>query len=163
MRVQQSVTVLLAIFIIVWLGARVIWPRLRDSNARYHGLSAERHWDDAGCQSEAVCGARYRDAIAAAGGIGKGGQADKSCTAFLVPENDSEYDRNAVAVVIAGRLVGHLSPHDALHLRNRLAAAGMTGGAVTSCAARIGGGGAGAEGQPLNYTITLTLASGEGA
>ena len=162
MRVQQSVTVLLAIFIIVWLGARVIWPRLRDSNVRYHGLTAQRHWDDAGCQSQIASGPPYRDAIAAALGIRQGERADRDCTALLVPENNSEYGRDAVAVVMAGRLVGHLPPRDAAHLRRRLAAAGMAG-AVTSCAAHVGAGGAGEDGQPLNYAITLALAGDGGA
>lgn len=149
MRIQQPVTVALLGAIIIWLAIRVIWPRLRGSNARYRRLTAARHWDDPQ-QTSVAGGAYYRDAIAAVSHLAEAG---KSCTAYLVPEHNNEYDGDAVAVVIGGRLVGYLSPRDAASLRRRLNAAGIAG-AVTSCAARIGAG----DGDEMSCAITLGLA-----
>ncbi|MCL1960304.1 MAG: hypothetical protein FWG56_00650 [Desulfovibrionaceae bacterium] len=149
MRVQQPVTIMLIIAAIVWLATRVIWPRLRGL-ARYRGLTVARHWNDDGRQTQVAGQPYYGSAIAAAQRAG-----GRACTACLVPEDNNEYDSNAVAVVIEKRLVGYLAPQDAVGLRGRLKAAGIAG-AVTSCPAHISGGG-----EQGSYSITLALAAGE--
>jgi hypothetical protein len=54
----------------------------------------ESHYQEA---LEAICGGKTEDA------------ADKACWAYLQPEPDNPFDRNAVAVYIDGRKVGYLS------------------------------------------------------
>lgn len=72
----------------------------------------------------------YRDAIAAIAGGPRLEAVRLVASAALVPEPDNPYDRNAVAVWIEGRKVGHLSRGDAAALGPvlaRLTAAGRTG------------------------------------
>lgn len=64
---------------------------------------------------------------------------DLECVATLQPEPTNPYDKNAVAVLIRGRKVAHLSRSDALAFHRdmrRLGAAGLP----ATCAARINGG-----------------------
>jgi len=150
MRVEQPVTVIALIAAIVWVGSRVIWPRLREF-VRYRGLTAVRHWDDDGHQTAVVSASCHDRAISAAADD----RSDTTCAAYLVPERD-EYDESAVVVVIKGRLVGQLSQRDATHFRRRLAAAGIPD-AVTSCQARIDR--HGEVGKPVERSITLSLAT----
>ena len=63
-----------------------------------------------------------------------GTEDDTKATATLIPEDDNEYDANAVRVEIGGRLVGYLSREQALEYRSAV------GTASGRCGAKIVGG-----------------------
>lgn len=63
-----------------------------------------------------------------------------SCTAELICEDNNPYDSNAVAVLVDGRQVGHLSRIVAVVYRQKLADAGVSK-ATATCRAKIFGGG----------------------
>lgn len=81
----------------------------------------------------------YQDALSEiCGGPCEDGH-DFNCIAHLVPEPDNPYDANAVAVIVNGQKVAHLTRADAIQHHRDLAALGLSGRRV-SCAANINGG-----------------------
>lgn len=75
-------------------------------------------------------------------------------TAHLVPQDDNPYDKQAVAVLIAGTLVGFLSKEDARRLRARLRTRHIPG-VTTGCDAIVKGGLPGRDGKTLKYNVEL--------
>lgn len=64
---------------------------------------------------------------------------DVECDATLQPEPHNPYDKNAVAIVIRGKKVAHLSREDAVSFHRDMKRLGVPGQAA-SCRARINGG-----------------------
>ncbi len=90
---------------------------------------------------EVVGESHYQDALwRAVGSISDDQENVRSeFTAALVPEPDNPHDRNAIAIHIEGRQVGHLSRSDARRYRavfQKLQDQGMVG----ACQARVRGG-----------------------
>lgn len=84
--------------------------------------------DASGGGYEVVGESHYRDAIAAAAGGERREVVKFIAWAALVHEADNPYDGNAVALLIHGRKVGHLSRADAAAFApvlDRIAAAGL--------------------------------------
>ena len=78
------------------------------------------------------------------------------CVATLVPEDDNKHDPKAVAVLVSGRKVAHLSREDARSFRRRLGQKRLSG-AITTCDAIIVGGGMRRNGERLMYGIQLDI------
>ena len=117
----------------------------------------EFHWPPLGdFEFEVVGESNYQAAIAAVAGDHGGEQADQECVAALVPEDDNRFDSKAVAVLINGRTVGYLSRNDARSFRRRLGQKGL-GGAITTCAACVVGGGTRRNGEKLSYGVRLDI------
>lgn len=75
--------------------------------------------------------------------------------ATLVPDDANAFDNKAVAVVIAGLLVGHLSKADARSFRRRLAAKKLSG--HTTSARSIVHGGMNTAGKRYPIRVKLDL------
>jgi len=88
-------------------------------------IVGESHYQDA---LERICGGRTEDG------------AHFETSALLVYEDDNPYDNQAVAVVISGAKVGHLSRPVARAFRAQLAAANAPRGWPIRCKALIVGG-----------------------
>lgn len=90
-------------------------------------------------EQEIVGESFYQDALdAICGGKCEDGH-DKRLTATLQPEPDNPHDRKAVAVILAGRKVGHLSRSDAADFHSDMRRLGAAAQSAT-CKARINGG-----------------------
>lgn len=114
------------------------------------------HWEDGGRYLvEVVAESRYDDVIRQLAGEHGDRSADARLPAVLSPDDLNPYEERAVVVFIGGQLVGHLSPKDALALRQRLAMKELSG-KPTSCDAVIRGGGLW-EGKRLKYAVWLDL------
>lgn len=98
----------------------------------------------------------YADSIRAIANNSDGEHADYQGLALLVPNDLNPYDDKAVAVLIEGRQVGHLSRDEARQFRRRLSAKKLTG-QTTSCDALIEWGGRGAGEKMLDYSIRLDM------
>ncbi len=89
-----------------------------------HEVVGESFYQD---DLDAICGGKCEDGH------------EKECTAILRPEPQNKFDKNAVAVLVQGRKVAHLSRDDAKEFHadmRRLGAAGLD----ATCKARINGG-----------------------
>lgn len=114
------------------------------------------HWSDGGrYQVEVVAESRYDEVIRQLAGAHGDNSAEVRVQAVLAPDDLTPYEERAVVVFIGGQLVGHLSPKDALALRQRLAMKELSG-KPTSCDAVIRGGGLW-EGKRLKYAVWLDL------
>ncbi|MGV3720615.1 MAG: HIRAN domain-containing protein [Actinomycetota bacterium] len=76
---------------------------------------------------DAICGGKCEDGH------------DLEVAATLQPEPSNPYDKNAVAVLVRGRKVAHLSRDDAVDFHREMRRLGAAGQSAT-CAARINGG-----------------------
>ena len=90
-------------------------------------------------EAEVVGESFYQDAFVRLCGPKTEQGCDLEFVAQLVPDPANPYDENAVAVVIRGEKVGHLSRDDALAYRLALARTGMNG-ALLTCTANVTGG-----------------------
>lgn len=79
-----------------------------------------------------------------------------NCVATLKLEDDNPHDPKAVAVIINGCKVGHLSREDARSFRRRLGQKRLSG-ATTTCDAIIVGGGTRRNGEKLMYGVKLDI------
>lgn len=94
-----------------------------------------------------ICGPRSTDGY------------DLAVTAQLRAEPTNVYDRNAVQVLVNGRLVGHLSRDDAAEWSPILLKRLRARNEVMECSARIRGGWGRGGGDTGNFGITLDLCS----
>jgi hypothetical protein len=102
----------------------------------------------------------YQDALDAfCGGKCEDGH-DKVCSVTLIPEPTNQYDKNAVAVLIGGKKVAHLSREDALDFHADMRRLGAAGQAAV-CRGRVNGGWRrprkGGEVQEGHYGVELDL------
>jgi len=86
--------------------------------------------------------------------------AEVQCVATLAREDDNKHDPKAVAVLVDGRKVAHLSREDARSYRRRLGAKKLSG-ATTTCDALVVGEGTRRNGERLMYGIKLDIKSFE--
>ncbi|WP_338767648.1 hypothetical protein [Massilia sp. METH4] len=115
-----------------------------------------RHWSDGGrFELEVVGESRYRDTIAALAGEHGEAKADARHPALLLPDDANPYEDKAVAVFLAGRMVGYLAPKDALAFREMLRRHEIDG-KLTSTDAAVRGGGTW-EGKRLAYSVWLDV------
>ena len=114
------------------------------------------HWPSSGQFRLLAVGENfYAEALQATARNPDGYPALTFCTAELVPEVNNPYDPNAVAVIVSGRKVAHLSRQDALALRQALSRAGIPA-SVTTCSAVITGG-LFSDGKRYSYSVELDL------
>ncbi|MDC8756330.1 hypothetical protein [Janthinobacterium fluminis] len=162
---MQLLLLIPAIGVIYWV-FKSRAPSRRDAAAaplRKHVLAPPAsapacHWQDGGrYATEVVVESAFQGVIRAlAGEPGERG-ADAPFPAVLVPDDLNAYDDKAVAVFVAGQLVGYLAREDALNLRRKLGRGGMAG-LPTSCDARVRGGGLW-QGKRLSYNVVLDIPS----
>lgn len=76
--------------------------------------------------------------------------------AYLIPDNNNQYDNKAVRVDINNQTVGHLNRGDARSFRRRLGGKKMTG-QITKCKAIITGGHTLKDGKTAHYGVMLDL------
>lgn len=115
------------------------------------------HWPSMKSFNFPVVGESYYQAALTdlAGDHGRGG-AVVDCVAELIPENDNRHDEKAVSVFIKGNLVGYMSSDDARSFRRRLTSKRMKD-CVTTCDARIVGGGRKKDGARHPYGVFLDI------
>ena len=103
----------------------------------------------------------YQDALEAiAGGRSEEG-ADFERWAYLIPEPENPYDRNAVAVYIDGQKVGHLGRRDAVDYQALLQQLWTKGSARAVCRANVRGGWDRGGGDAGHFGVKLALARPE--
>jgi hypothetical protein len=115
------------------------------------------HWSDEGrFQLEVVGESRYQAAIRELAGDHGDAPANARHPALLLPDDHNPYEDKAVAVFLAGQMVGYLAPKDALAFRERLARMDLAG-KLTSAEGVVRGGGL-FEGKRLSYSVSLDIA-----
>lgn len=115
--------------------------------------NVQYEWPELGMfEFEVVGESNYQTAIEKLTSV-NGGEALK---ALLIPEDNNRYDKKAIRVDINGMTVGYLSRQDATSFRRRLSQKNLSG-QVTSCAARIYGGGKTRDGGEKSYGIWLDV------
>jgi hypothetical protein len=115
-----------------------------------------RHWTDDGRFELEVAGeSRYRDTIRRLAGEHGEAPVDARHKALLLPDDANPYEDKAVAVFVAGDMVGYLAPKDALAFRDMLARHELAG-RLTSTDAAVRGGGMW-EGKRLAHAVTLDV------
>jgi hypothetical protein len=121
------------------------------------GPTGTFHWQgDERFEFEVVGESFYQGELARlAGQHGEDG-AEVRCIATLAPEDDNKHDPKAVAVLVNGRKVAHLSREDARSFRRRLSQKRLSG-ATTTCDAIVVGGGTRRNGEKLMYGIKLDI------
>jgi uncharacterized protein YukE len=119
--------------------------------------SLETHWQGQGDFAFEIVGESfYQNELNRLAGAHSEAGAETDHIAELVPEDDNEHDSKAMAVKIQGRTVGYLSREDARSFRRRLGKKGLTG-TVTTCEAKIVGGGTRKNGEKLHYGVKLNI------
>jgi hypothetical protein len=103
----------------------------------------------------------YQDALAAAVGGRTEDGADCERWAYLIPEPDNPYDRNAVAVYIDGQTVGYLGRGDAVEYSALLGELWQKYNVRAVCRANIRGGWDRGGGDVGHYGVKLALARPE--
>lgn len=81
---------------------------------------------------------------------------NKECIATLIPENDNQYDKNAIRIDIEGLTVGYLSRHDAILFRELLKANNESD-QITTCKAVITGGFKLENNKRADYGVFLSM------
>lgn len=120
-------------------------------------IKGAHKWESLGeFDFEVVGESNYQNALKIAAGNHGSDPADVQCIAALVPEDDNEYDKSAVAVEVGGKTVGYLSRDDARSFRRRLGRKQLSG-QVTYCDALIMGGGTSKAGKKYSYGIRLDI------
>ena len=111
---------------------------------------------------EIVGTSHYQEALRTiCGGLNKNGHNLKR-TAYLVHDANNKYDKRAIAVLVEGRLIGHLSKRDAPDYYDYLAKHELFKANIRSPAQIVGGWDRGPEhtglfGVRLDLTLPLTL------
>jgi hypothetical protein len=124
-------------------------PRLPDS-------APAHHWSDDGrYMVEVMTESRYQPALRELAGAHGDGAAAATYVATLMPDDHNAYENAAVAVFIAGRMVGYLSPKAALRLRELLRKREIPG-QLSTCSAQVRGG-ALWQGKRLQYVAVLDV------
>jgi hypothetical protein len=113
-------------------------PPLLTRTSRGPEVAATRY--DGQFRVDAVGESRYQDALEAiAGGHTEEG-AHLETVAVLMPEPSNRYDRNAVQVLIGGRVVGYLSRENAEVLQPRILEMARRTRKAVACRALVVGG-----------------------
>lgn len=105
---------------------------------------------------EVVGESHYQPALRALAGAHGDDAAQIETTAVLVPDDANPHDDKAVAVLIDGRQVGHLSREDARSYRRRLATR-KQGMVAAQCGALIMGGFIDRNGRRAHYGVRLDM------
>ena len=115
-------------------------------------------WDSKGdFEFDVVGESFYQDNLRKFAGVHGDEPANEEVDAYIVPDNDNEYDDKAVAIYVNGHKVAHMSRTDARKFRRRLSSKKL-GGATTQCKAIITGGGLQKRsGQRYDYGISLDI------
>jgi hypothetical protein len=101
---------------------------------------------------EAVGTAEHQDELELVAGRRTETGVDHLCGALLVPDPKNPYDANAIAVVIASRVVGYVPSNIAPSLKYALRVGGFI---AAGCAAKIVGGWARADGDIGDFVVRL--------
>jgi hypothetical protein len=101
---------------------------------------------------EAVGTAEHQDELELVAGRRTEAGVDHLCGALLVPDPKNPYDANAIAVVIASRVVGYVPSNIAPSLKYALRVGGFI---AAGCAAKIVGGWARADGDIGDFVVRL--------
>jgi len=119
------------------------------------------HWPGMGdFEFEVVGQSFYQKELSRLTGVQGEKSAEVQCVATLAREDDNKHDPKAVAVLVDGRKVAHLSREDARSYRRRLGAKKLSG-ATTTCDALVVGEGTRRNGERLMYGIKLDIKSFE--
>ena len=114
------------------------------------------HWSDDGrFLTEVVAESRYQATVRELAGAHGDQSADTRLPAVLAVDPANPYDDKPVAVFVAGRMTGYLSPKDALAFRELQRRAEIDGQPV-SCDAAVRGG-AMWEGKRLQYAVWVDV------
>ena len=114
------------------------------------------HWMLDGSFDFEVVGESYYQAAIAQIVAAPNFDPNMNIVAHLIPEHDNPHDDSSVRVEIDGLKVGHLSREDARSFRRRLGAKKLSN-QITTCDARILGGGADNSGRKLDYGVFLDM------
>jgi HIRAN domain-containing protein len=101
---------------------------------------------------EAVGTAEHQDELELVAGRRTEAGVDHLCGALLVPDPKNPYDANAIAVVIASRVVGYVPSNIAPSLKYAMRVGGFI---AAGCAAKIVGGWARADGDIGDFAVRL--------
>jgi len=113
-------------------------------------------WPDEGrFEVEVMTESRYQPTIRELAGEHGDQSADVRLPALLVPDDVNPYEAHAVAIFVAGRMVGYLTQKDATAFRERLRRLELAGKA-TACTAAIRGGSLW-QGKRLMYAVWLDV------
>lgn len=124
-------------------------PKLPDS-------APALHWTDGGrFMVEVMNESRYQPALKALAGEHGDAAAAAPYVATLLPDDRNAYENEAVAVFIAGRMVGYLSQKAAVKFRELLRKK-EAAGQLSTCDAQVRGG-ALWEGKRLSYVVVLDV------
>ncbi|WP_374363010.1 hypothetical protein [Pseudoduganella danionis] len=117
---------------------------------------AALHWSDDGRYLvEVMTESRYQPALKELAGEHGDQAAAVPYLATLVPDDVNPYESAAVAVFLAGRMVGYLSPKAAVTFREHLKRKEAEGQSTT-CDAQVRGGGKWQNGR-LAYVVVLDM------
>lgn len=117
---------------------------------------AALHWSDDGRYLvEVMTESRYQPALQELAGEHGEQAAAAPYLATLVPDDVNPYESAAVAVFLAGRMVGYLSPKAAVAFREQLKRKEVEG-QITTCDAQVRGGGKWQNGR-LAYVVVLDM------
>lgn len=124
-------------------------PKLPDTPAALH-------WSDDGrFLVEVVNESRYQNTLKELAGDHGDQPARAAYLATLVPDDANPYESAAVAVFLAGRMAGYLSPKASLAFRSNLKREEIPE-QITTCDAQVRGGGAWKNGH-LSYVVVLDM------
>lgn len=124
-------------------------PKLPDTPAALH-------WSDDGrFLVEVVNESRYQNTLKELAGDHGDQPAKVPYLATLVPDEANPYESAAVAVFVAGRMTGYLSPKASLAFRANLKREEIPD-QITTCDAQVRGGGAWKNGR-LAYVVVLDM------
>lgn len=117
---------------------------------------AALHWSDDGRYLvEVVTESRYQATLKELAGEHGTQAAATPYLATLVPDDVNPYESAAVAVFLAGRMTGYLTPKAAVAFRAHLKRKEVEG-QITTCDAQVRGGGAWQNGR-LAYVVVLDM------
>lgn len=132
-------------------------PSRAGQSANRPGLEAPHKWPTLGAFEFAVVGeSNYQRALQAIAGDHGKADANATCVAELVPEDDNPHDDKAVSVRVNDVVVAYFARDDARRFRRRLGQKKLTG-RTTYCDALVVGGGTKRGGERKHYGIQLDL------